>query len=407
MNDAEAISRRVAAPADVPRRAIILLSTAAFSSSVNLRVCDPLLPQVAHDFGASVGSAAAIITAFAVGYGLTQLLFGPIGDRYGKYLIVALTSLATGIATAIAAGMPTLDSLTIARFVVGACAAAPIPLAFAWIGDAVSFERRQAVLARFLSAQFTGIVLGQAVGGYLGDMFGWRSVFYIVAILHTLAGLSMLWELRAHPEDQPPGATSTLRFSSLVSGLLDILKRPWVGVLLTTVFIEAFAFYGSFAYIGADLHHRHGVSFGVVGVLMAFFGAGAICYSLSARRLLARLGERGLVLGGGILLAVALVALGLTPTSAVAPPIMALMGFAFYMLHNTLQTNATQMAPEARGLGVSLFAFALFLGQALGVAVGAPIVDRWGAPPFFIAMGLSLPFIALWFRARLRYRPVS
>jgi predicted MFS family arabinose efflux permease len=91
----------------------------------------------------------------------------------------------------------------------------------------------------------------------------------------------------------------------------------------------------------------------------------------------------------------------------VAPPIMALMGFAFYMLHNTLQTNATQMAPEARGLGVSLFALALFVGQALGVAVGAPIIDRWGAPPFFIAMGLSLPFIALWFRARLNHRPVA
>jgi YNFM family putative membrane transporter len=140
---------------------------------------------------------------------------------------------------------------------------------------------------------------------------------------------------------------------------------------------------------------------------MATYGLGAIAYSLMARRLLSRLGERGLVLLGGFLISASLVGLAITPTVVAAPVLMAVMGLAFYMFHNTLQTNATQMAPEARGLAVSLFAFALFLGQALGVAVGAPIIDRWGAPPFFIATGLCLPFVAIWFRNRLAQRPVA
>ena len=63
------------ARSDIPKRAIILLATAAFSSSMNVRACDALLPQIAQSFSVSIGSASLIITTFAIGYGLTQLLF--------------------------------------------------------------------------------------------------------------------------------------------------------------------------------------------------------------------------------------------------------------------------------------------------------------------------------------------
>ena len=74
------------------------------------------------------------------------------------------------------------------------------------------------------------------------------------------------------------------------------------------------------------------------------------------------------------------------------------------MFPNTLQTNATQMAPEARGLAVSLFAFSLFIGQSIGVALAAPIVDQHGAPPVFIAAAILLPLTAIWFRRQLAKR---
>lgn len=391
----------------VPLRSIMLLATAAFSSSVNIRATDPLLPQIAESFSVSVGAASAIITAFTIGYGLTQLIFGPVGDRLGKYLVVALTTLVAGLATASCGLVDSLSALQVARFAAGAFAAAAIPLAFAWIGDAVPFERRQSVLARFLSAQMTGIILGQAAGGIIGDLVGWRSVFLIIGSLHTLAGIAMLIELKTNPAGQPPGAKVTLGFSSVIGGTLAIARRPWVRVMLTAVFFEAMAMYGAFAYVGADLRQRFGLSFTMVGVVMAVYGVGAIAYSFSAKILIARLGERGLILSGGLLLAACFAALAAAPTVYLVPPLMVLMGLSFYMIHNTMQTNATQMAPEARGLGVSLFALALFLGQAIGVAAAAPLMDRYGARPIFIAAALMLPVIALWFRARLSVRPAS
>lgn len=75
------------------------------------------------------------------------------------------------------------------------------------------------------------------------------------------------------------------------------------------------------------------------------------------------------------------------------------------MLHSTLQTNATQMAPEARGLAVSTFANALFLGQAVGITASGLLVDRYGfVPSYLIAAGgllvLGLAFARLLDRRR-------
>ena len=74
------------------------------------------------------------------------------------------------------------------------------------------------------------------------------------------------------------------------------------------------------------------------------------------------------------------------------------------MLHNTLQTNATQMTPEARGTAVALFSSALYIGQTAGVALGALIIDRAGAIPLFLGTAAALPALALWFAGELRRR---
>ncbi|MGC1278854.1 MAG: MFS transporter, partial [Xanthobacteraceae bacterium] len=73
----------------------------------------------------------------------------------------------------------------------------------------------------------------------------------------------------------------------------------------------------------------------------------------------------------------------------------------FYMLHNTLQTNATQMTPQARGTAVAVFSSAIFIGQTVGVALGALIIDRAGAAPLFFGTAAALPVLAIWFAREL------
>jgi predicted MFS family arabinose efflux permease len=123
--------------------------------------------------------------------------------------------------------------------------------------------------------------------------------------------------------------------------------------------------------------------------------------------LVRRLGQSGLVALGSVLLAVGYGTLGLMTTLWLAPAAIMALGLGLYMLHNTLQTVATQMAPEARGLAISLFAFMLFGGQSAGVAMAAPVVDRYGAEAIFLVSAVALPLVALWFRWELVRRQVE
>jgi predicted MFS family arabinose efflux permease len=86
---------------------------------------------------------------------------------------------------------------------------------------------------------------------------------------------------------------------------------------------------------------------------------------------------------------------------------MVALGMGVYMLHNTLQVHATQMAPETRGAAVAIFACSLFTGQSLGVWLASQVVDAAGAAPVFAAAAVGLSLLALDFRRRLARRTVG
>jgi predicted MFS family arabinose efflux permease len=71
------------------------------------------------------------------------------------------------------------------------------------------------------------------------------------------------------------------------------------------------------------------------------------------------------------------------------------------MLHNTVQTKATEMAPQARGAAVAIYASCWSLGQALGVAAMSAAVGRVGYPAAIIAFGLGFAALGLWMRGNL------
>jgi predicted MFS family arabinose efflux permease len=385
-----------------PTRAIAVLALASFASAANLRVCDPLLPQMAGELGVSIGTVATVVMAFSLAYGVCQIVIGPLGDARGKLRVVALGSLWAGLATIISAAMPSLGALAAVRFLAGAGAAAVIPVAIAWIGDAVPYERRQTVLARYISGQILGIVFGQAAGGLLGDLIGWRLTLVVLGLVHAAAGLLLIGEMRRLGIVAPPAAR--VRWGDAAASAAGLLRDPWVRTVLGTTFLEGTVMFGAFAYVGSELHERFGVSLGTVGAMLAAFGAGALFFSIAAGTLVPRIGQPGLAATGGVLLAIGYGTLALTPWIWLAPPAIAVIGLGFYMLHNTLQTNATQMAPQSRGLAISLFAFVLFTGQSVGVALGAPVMDRFGARPIFLVTAVVILAIVIRLRRQLLRR---
>ena len=392
------------APRVAPAFAIVLLSMAAFASAANMRVIDPLLVQLGLEFGVTVGQASIAATLFLLANGVFVLVHGPVGDRLGKMPVVALACLVAALCCGLSAFANSLSLLAAARFLTGVASSAIIPLAIAWLGDNVAYEKRQATLARFLTGQTLGLMTGAAMGGALGDWLGWRAVFWVLAGIYVVAGVALFAVMSVRRDIARPAARTA---GSMMSQMLAVLRRPWALTVIIVVALEGGVFWGAFTFVGADLHQRFGLGFAAVGLAVAAFGGGGFLYVTVAHHLVRLLGERGLVLWGGTGLGLAFAALALAPNAILAFAAIVMSGVTFYMLHNTLQVHGTQMAPEARGSALALFALCLFLGQAVGVPVAAPIVDRWGAVPIFWAAAIFLPLLAWWFAAALRKRQRS
>ena len=386
-----------------PTRSIILLAAAGFASQAQVRVTDSLLPQIATDFRTTVGVAAIVLTAYAITHGSIQFVVGPVADRFGKYRTVAIASVLAAVLVAVCGTVSSLPQLAIARLATGAVAGWVIPVSMAYVGDVTPADRLQPILARYASGYILGQLFGQAAGGVLGDLFGWRNVFFALGGMFALAAVGLIFELVANPQTRAADHHAASR-RGFVADYAAILSNPFARMIIMVGFIEGALAWGAFAYIGANLHLRFDLSFTLVGLTVACFGIGGLIYSGLVRLLVYRLGQIGLTIIGGFVITAAYVVLAFQPVWWFAPIAVTAIGLGFYMFHNTLQTKATQMTPEARGTAVAIFSSALYFGQTAGVAAGALVIDRLGAKPLFLGTAVAFPMLAIWFANQLRQR---
>lgn len=389
--------------------AFYLLASAAFISGANLRLFDSLLPTIAEDFAVAPTVASIVVTAFTLAYGLFQIVHGPLGDRVGRLRTVAIAMLIACFGSLGSALAPTLSELTLLRFITGIGAAGIIPVSIAWIGDHTSYEDRQATLGRFIGFTLTGQIVGPALGGALAEWLSWRDVFYVFATAFLIISITLF---RLDQKERKLGAAdeaSPVKQSreNILRTYLEILRVPWVRVVLLTVFIEGTLFYGTFAYTGAWLKETFDLSYLLIGAMLAGFGLGGVIYSVLVRWLLRRLGEPGFALGGAFILLVFYLCLPLSPVWPLVGALCMFGGFGFYMLHNTLQTKATEMYPRARGTAISAFALSLFWGQAVGVALFGRAIASFGYTAAFVVTGIALLTLAIWFAKRLQKQQVK
>jgi predicted MFS family arabinose efflux permease len=329
-----------------------------------------------------------------------------LGDRVGRLRTVAIAMSIDCLGSLGSALAPTLPELTLLRFITGIGAAGIIPVSIAWIGDHTAYEDRQAVLGRFIGFTLTGQILGPALGGALAEWMSWREVFYVltVAFLAVSIALFRLDRLeRKRDSDSGSERRAKPAHQNILRTYAEILRVPWVRTVLFTVFVEGTLFYGTFAYTGAWLKERFDLSYLVIGAMLAGFGLGGVIYSLLVRWLLRRFGESAFALSGALILLVFYLCLPFSPVWALVGPLCVIGGFGFYMLHNTLQTKATEMYPQARGTAISAFALSLFCGQAIGVALFGRAIALVGYPPAFIVTGLALLLLAVWFARQLKH----
>lgn len=373
------------------RQALFALSCAAFLVNLDRAIFAPLLPALAHDLHSTIAGTGLAVTFYVIPYGLFQLLYGPLGDRIGKVAVVRWAVLLFAVGTGLCAAVAGLPMLYALRAATGACAAAVIPLALAYIGDVVPYEQRQGAIASLMGFTALGNVLSTAVGGVVGNFLSWRALF----ALYGLCSLAVTLLLFRVPTDRLPAGKvdrggNWRRYRAVLA--VGQARHLYALVALEGIFVT-----GGFTYLGAFLRSRFALSYLAIGLVLACYAGGTLLTSRYVlRRRLLRLPEQQLVASGGLLLGGGFLLLLPLPVWLLVPLPILLMGVGFALFHSTLQTRATELLPGVRGTAVALFAFSLFMGGGLGTAALGWVLTFSGYGLLLSISGLGMLLVTLY-----------
>jgi len=395
--------------------ALVLVGFAAFASMMSMRACDSILPLLAKEFAVSPGVAAQTMSAFAIAYGALQFFYGPLGDRLGKLRVMSVAVAVCALANLMTAISPSLELMTLGRAAAGIGGAGIIPLSIALVGDSFEYEHRQQALSRLMIVTITGLIAGQWIGGLIAEWAGWRALFLGLAAGFLAIALPLRWVTRDQsrrsaplsdmPDPGNPGKSSpSTPHPNMVRQIQRLIRLRWARRVLAVVAIEGGFAFATLSFIPVFLHDEFGLSITWAGAVMALFGLGGLVYTGFSKALIRHLGERGMAIVGGCAVGAAMGFVAFGPRWEWAAAGCLLGGGGLYMMHNTLQANASQLLPQIRGTSVSLFAACFFIGQSVGVAVEAWAIDHGAAREVFVAAMIALPLLGLWFGQGLLVR---
>lgn len=373
---------------------MILLMGAVFMVSAEARVISPLLPAMEHEFNSTTAAVGLLISAYSIPYGLFQLVYGPLADRFSRALVIGSALGLFAVGTLISGFAPNLPALQILRFLTGAAAAGVIPITMAYIGDAVPYEQRQSALGKIMTSTSLGGLLSSAMGGIIAEFLSWRALFVAYGLIALLVSVILIRQaiktgIFAKKPAQKRGMFTPYKQVFQAAGV-----SAWALYIL--VFIEGFLANSTQGYLGSFLFERDGLSYGQIGLWMMLTGVATMLTSQVVGKIVRRIGENGMLILGGSMLALSYVLVGLQPMPLCFGLAMILNGSGFACAHSTLQTRATELVPAQRGTAVALFAFSLFMGGGIGTMIAGQLIEKLHyQPTFFITAAALLCFTAL------------
>jgi predicted MFS family arabinose efflux permease len=360
-------------------RTLNLIAFVVFASALFMRSTDPVIPQIAAGLNVEPATAALLSTAFTLPYALVQPLLGALADMFSKTRLMLFCLLIVASASLVCAFATSFEMLVVARMVAGLASGGVVPISFALVGDKIPVAQRQVAMGRLLFAIMTGNLLGATCAGVVSDLVGWRGVFFVLSGFGALVFAAAVPGFRGFAE-----APGRFDLSILVPNYLSIFRNPLAKICFGAVFLEAVFMYGVFPHIATLMHAAGETRASIAGVVLAGFGVGGALYGVLVSRLLARLGETGMMRIGGIAMGFCLLVIAARAPWPVEFGNFILLGFGFYMLHAVIQIYASELAPAARGSAMALHSFFYFLGQSIGPIVYGVGLASGGITPVLL-----------------------
>jgi predicted MFS family arabinose efflux permease len=369
----------------------LVFAVCAFASAFGMRVVDPLILPIADAFSVTPATAALLTTGYALPYALAQPFLGPLGDRFGKArcMQVCVTAMALMLVLGVVAA--NFQFLLLTRLFAGAFAGGIIPLVLAGLGDAHGMQERQVAVGRMLVVIISGQMLGSALAGLTGDAFGWRAALGLAAGV-AVAGSALT--MVALARGAGASAAAPMHGTSFAALYAEVFRNPKAVWLYGAVVCEGALVFCLFPYTGQLLAERAGSSAAAApsqaGLVLGAFGIGGILYGLAVRRIIQALGVRRMCTVGSIAVAAVYALLLALPLWWLHALAMMVCGLGYYMLHNSLQIEATELAPGARGSAVALFACGFFVGIGIGPVLFGALLHTTGFTGALLGASIGL-----------------
>ncbi|HFR4113678.1 TPA: MFS transporter [Yersinia enterocolitica] len=356
---------------------VLMLATGAGLSVASIYYSQPLLGVMGSDLHTSVGVVGLVPTLTQIGYALGILLLAPLGDRHDRRIIILLKGILLTAALLFSGFVPGINALLVTSFVIGIAAtmAQDIVPASATL---VSVAQRGKTVGTVMTGLLLGILLSRVLSGFVAEYFGWRSL-YIGAALSVIMITLVIW--RSLPRVP---ATSALSYPALLASMSHLwlqfkdLRRAALSQGLLSVGFSAF--WSTLAVMLQDTYHLGSAVAGAFGLAGA---AGALAAPL-AGSLADRRGPQVVTLIGASLATLSFAALFLLPLLPfhlqIALIVLSAIGFDFGVQATLVahQTIIYSLEPTARSRLNALLFTCVFIGMAVGSALGSLMLEKMG-----------------------------
>ena len=364
-----------------PALTVLLLALLLGIQPVTTDLYLPALPALSTGFGAGMAQAQLTFTALLLAFGVSQLVLGPLSDRFGRRPTL-LCGLAAYVAAAIGSAMaPSIDLLIVWRAVQGAAMGAAVMCARAIVRDLYLPGDGARVMSRALTGLGVIACLCAPLGGLVSDLFGWRAALMLLAVFG--AGTLALVALR-FDETLAQRRLDALEIGSLLSTWGTVLRNPTFlafTALTTAAYGLLFTFLAASSFTFIQVLGLSKTQYGLV----MLWGSGVyICGTFLCRYWLQRHAVAGSVARGAVLSLAGGTALGLLALAGVqavwaivAPLTLAMLGHGIHQPCG--QTGAVGPFPRAAGAASALNGFVMMLaafgiGGWLGVRMDGTVL---------------------------------
>lgn len=358
---------------------IPLLSAGNFAIGVGAFVVIGMLTPIAEGLGMSSGSAGFVLTVYSLAYAVGSPLAVAATGAWSRRRVLLVGMALFGLGSLLSALATTALPLYAARVLASLGAGLFTPTAAAVAAATTAPQERGRALARVFFGLTLAQVLGVPAGSFLAYSLGWQASFVVVAILALLCTLGLA---RIVPGDLPSQPTD---LGSLGAALAD--WRSLASVIFTATFLGSV--YVVYTYLTPLLESAMGFGRGWIAGTLLIYGVGAVAGNLAGGRVTDWIGARPtlfLLVGAQIALMPLFSLLPLPlPLVLCLAFVWALFGWSFIAPQQTLMV---ELVPERASVMLALNAAAIYIGAALGSAIGAGVIHRFGLGALGIAGSL-------------------